>query len=128
MVGQMLVTDPKMRITLEDLQKNPWYNKGYEKEGSTTPIMLIKQRLSKQKSQPAPAVASAPPLIAPQTYVSVCTPMEFLDTVFVVVVVLAVVAVLLFLNHLFIYDRSLPLPVSILTHMISRPGCTQAVS
>ena len=43
-----MVTDPKIRITLEDVQKNAWYNKGFESEAPRqyAPIMVTQKQLA----------------------------------------------------------------------------------
>merc|ERR1712226_1126289 len=48
LLSQMLVTDPKMRISLEDVQKNDWYNKGFESEAPRhyKPITVTKKQLA----------------------------------------------------------------------------------
>jgi len=67
LLGKMLVTDPKVRITLEDVQKNPWYNKGFEMEAPKryTPITVTQKQLATavstvQMTAPASADAAAP--------------------------------------------------------------------
>ena len=55
---KILVTDPKMRFTLEDIQKNAWYNKGFELGASrqNDPITVARR----QPPKATPVVATAP--------------------------------------------------------------------
>ena len=74
LLGKMLVTDPKVRITLTDVQKTAWYNKGFEAEAPKryTPITVTQKQLASAVStvqMTAPASAEAPTPSGAPTYV-----------------------------------------------------------
>ena len=48
LLSKMLVTDPKIRISLEEVQKNAWFNKGFEASAPITyaPITVTKKQLA----------------------------------------------------------------------------------
>ena len=87
LLGKMLVTDPKERIKLEDVQKNAWYNKGFESEAPRkyTPITVTEDQLAgavspaemvvEMDDAPAASTAAAASSAAP-TYV--WSPMQFI--------------------------------------------------
>ena len=48
LLSKMLVTDPNIRISLEEVQKNAWFNKGFEASAPITyaPITVTKKQLA----------------------------------------------------------------------------------
>jgi 5'-AMP-activated protein kinase catalytic alpha subunit len=66
LLSQILVKNPKDRITLESIQNNAWFNKGFESEAPSkhTPITVTEEQLCNAvTSAEAAAPSTTPPML-----------------------------------------------------------------